>query len=153
GFSGEGSSDAFIREAMFDLDDPTRDSLNRECAIYRSIAAIAKVFQARPALRFGRMYFRETSTGGGACALPSDHSCVLAFSRILADEEVLVAFNTSTDQARRGSVIVDAGLHAPGQSLGFLYGGEGSVPVRAAADGAHFVELDLAPLQFVILGR
>src|SRR5215813_6661182 len=75
GFSGEGPSDSFIREAMFDLDDPARDSLNRECFIYRSIAAIAKVFQARPALRSGRMYFRETSTGGGPFALPSNHPC------------------------------------------------------------------------------
>jgi hypothetical protein len=49
-------------------------------------------------------------------------------------------------------VIVDAELHADGSSLRFLYGGVGTVPVRTAADGSRFVQLDLAPHQFVILG-
>lgn len=153
GFAGEGPSDAFIREAMFDLDDAGRDRLNRECAIYRSIAAIAKVFAGRPALRFGRMYFRETSSGGEPFGLATSHPCTLAFSRILADEEVLVAYNTSDSEGRRESVIVDASLHAPGQLLSFLYGGEGGVTVQAGPGGARFVDLALAPMQFVILGR
>ncbi len=153
GLSGEGPSDEFIREAMFDIDDPGRDALNRECGIYRGIAAIARVHSRSPALRFGRMYFRETSRDGAPFALPSSQPCTLAFSRILADEEVLVAYNTSSSEARRESVIVDAGLNAPGQTLRLLYGGEGGVAVKATADGARFVDLDLAPTQFAILGR
>ena len=153
GFSGEGPSDEYIREAMFDLDDPDRDLLDREGTIYRGIAAIAAVNRERPALRFGRMYFRETSRDGAPFALPTSQPCTLAFSRILADEEILVAYNTSTTEARRESVIVDAGLNAPGETLRFLYGAPGGVPVRASADGARFVDLDLAPAQFVILGR
>ncbi len=153
GFSGEGPSDEFIREAMFDLDDPGRDALNRECGIYKGIAAIARVQRDQPALRFGRMYFRETSKDGAPFALPASQPCTLAFSRILADEEILVAYNTSTTEARRDSVIVDAGLNASGQSLRFLYGGDGGVSVKSSADGARHVDLDLAPTQFVILGR
>lgn len=45
GFSGEGPSDEYIREAMFDLDDPGRDALNREAAIYKGIAALAKALR------------------------------------------------------------------------------------------------------------
>src|SRR5262249_40216839 len=83
----------------------------------------------------------------------SGQPCVLAFSRVLADEEVLVAYNTSTADSRRESVVIDAGLNAPDQTLRFLYGRGGGVPVRSAADGTRFVELDLPPLQFVILRR
>ncbi len=153
GFSGEGPSDEFIREAMFDLDDPGRDLLNRGGAIYRGIAAVAAVNRERPALRFGRMYFRETSRDGAPFSFPTSQPCTLAFSRILSGEEILVAYNTSTTEARRESVIVDAALHAPGETLRFLYGASGGVPVRASADGARFVELGLGPAQFVILGR
>ena len=99
------------------------------------------------------MYFRETSRDAAPFALPTSQPCTLAFSRILSDEEILVACNTSTGEGRRESVVVDAGLSAPGQTLRFLYGATGGVSVRASSDGTRFVDLDLAPGQFVILGR
>jgi hypothetical protein len=34
----------------------------------------------------------------------------------------------------------------------FLYGAPGAVPVQRAPDGTLYVNLDLAPHQFVILG-
>ena len=49
-------------------------------------------------------------------------------------------------------MIVDATLHADGSTMKFLYGGAGTVPVQTAADGSRFVKLNLAPMQFVILG-
>ena len=154
GLSGEGNEDHSIREAMFDLADPGRDLLNRDCRIYKEIAKIAKVNQKHPSLRFGRMYFREVSGNGADFDYPEAQPCTLAFSRVLSDEEVLVAYNTSTTERRRDCVLVDAGLHPAGSRMSYLYGGRGEVAVEShpdPANGSRFVRLDLEPMQFVIL--
>ena len=154
GFSGEGPGDEFIREAMFDPNDVSRNFLNRECRIYQEISKIAKLNHEYPALRFGRMYFRDISGNGLDFGLPINHPCTLAFSRVLADEEILVAYNTSSTELREDYVIVDSQIHPPGSGLRFLYGGEGEAPVLGHPDpgnGAAFVRLRLDPMQFVVL--
>jgi len=101
------------------------------------------------------MYFREVSSNGKDFGLPRNQPCTLAFSRILANEEVLIAYNTSTTEAREDYVIVDSALHKAGDSLKFLYGGQGTVTIQKHPDphnGALFVPLPLEPMQFVILG-
>jgi glycosidase len=155
GLDGEGHGDEAIREALFDLDDPGRSLVNPECGIYRAIAAIAAVARRQPALRFGRMYFREVSGNGVDFGLPQAHPCTLAFSRLLAHDEVLVAYNTSPTEARADYVIVDSDVAARGGRLRFLFGGQGELPVRRHPDpgnGSRFVQLPLEPMQFVVLG-
>lgn len=152
GLSGEGDGDEFIREALFDLDQPAVDYLNPQCKIYQGISAIAKLNQRIEALRFGRMYFREISGDGQDFGLPQGQPCTLAFSRILAGQEVLIAYNTSTTQKRRDFVLIDHSLHKAGDSLKFLYGKEESVTVQAHPNlPILFVQLELEPMQFVIL--
>jgi alpha-amylase len=154
GFAGEGQGDELVREAMFDLGDPTRDYLNPECRIYREISLIADVNRQQPALRFGRMYFREISGNGRDFGPPQGQPCTLAFSRMLAEDEVLVAYNTSTTERREDCVVVDWRLHRPGDRLRYLYGAQGEVEVLRHPDpdnDALFVRLPLAPMQFVIL--
>ncbi len=156
GLSGMGGSEDAIREALFDPMAPSRDFLNRECRIYREIGKLARVNQAQPALRFGRMYFREVSGDGVHFGLPQGHPCTLAFSRILARHEVLIAYNTSTTESREDAVIVDNGLNQRGDGFRFLYGGDGQLTVEAgppAAGPARFLRLRLAPMQFVVLAR
>jgi glycosidase len=154
GLAGEGDDDACIREALFDLEDTQHDLLNTECRIYQGIAHIARVHAEHAALRFGRMYFRETAADGRHFALPDAQPCTLAFSRLLGDVEILVAYNTSTTERRCDAVVVDSGLHTPGERLRFLYGGAGEAIVERHPDadnGSVFVRLDLEPMQFVIL--
>jgi glycosidase len=137
GFSGQGDSDAFIREAMFDLQDAGRDFLNRNCTIYKQISQIAQQFKTLAPLRFGRMYFREISGNGVDFGPPQGHPCTLAFSRILANEEILVAYNTSTIDRRQDFVIVDSVLQGSRSNLKLLYsshGQSGVVPVRQRTD-------------------
>ena len=109
---------------MFSLDDPSKSLLNPECAIYRGMADIARLNRKLEALRFGRMYFREISGNGVDFGLPQGHPCTLAFSRILADQEVLVAYNTSTTESRSDYVIVDNTIQKVGACLDYLYGGK-----------------------------
>jgi glycosidase len=151
GFSGHGPGDKFIREPMFDLQDQGRNYLNPDCTIYQEIAKIACLNQQLEALRFGRMYFRQISGNGRDFGLPQGQPCTLAFSRILAFQEVLVAYNTSTTESRNDAVIVDNILHQKGDKMNFLYGKEGSVTVQSSPDSSLFVQLELAPMQFVIL--
>ncbi len=154
GFSGQGIEDEFIREAMFDLENSSENYLNQNCNIYQEIAKIAQLFQTREALRFGRMYFRETSGNKREFGLPQSQPCTLAFSRILANEEILIAYNTSTTERRQDFVIVDSSIQKTGGTMKFLYGKEESITVQKHPDPGNsslYVQLDLEPMQFVIL--
>jgi glycosidase len=163
--------DRYIRESMFggefgafgtqgchffDPDHPT----------YRRIAAIARVRSradgAGLALRRGRQYPRETSFLGRPFAHPGPGELV-AWSRILFQDEVLVALNTHGAEGRGAHVTVDAGLHPPGSTLSVLYRGDWSdpelaappagegLPVARGADGRATVRIDLPPAGMMIL--
>jgi len=149
GFSGHGG-DNQMREAMFDKNVPGRNLLNRDCRIYREIARIADVLRETEPLRFGRMYYRHISGDGEHFGFPYGATYTLAFSRVLYGQEILVAYNVSS-QPRNDHVIVDATLHADGSSMRFLYGGAGTTQVSTASDGSRSVQLNLAPHGFAIL--
>ncbi|HEY9602237.1 MAG TPA: alpha-amylase family glycosyl hydrolase [Allocoleopsis sp.] len=154
GFSGEGSGDESIREAMFDLNNQQTNYLNQQCNIYQEIAKIANIYRHTEPLRFGRMYFREISTDGDKFGLPQVHPCTLAFSRILGYEEILVAYNTSTTQRRTDFVMVDSNLQHKNGQMKFLYGKGGTVPILSHPEPNNpslFVKLELEPMELVIL--
>ena len=157
GFSGVGQNkddDKSIREAMFDLNDPGKNMLNKQCRIYQEIAKISNLTGIYPPLKFGRMYLRQISRDGINFGLPQGQPCTLAFSRLLADQEVLVAYNTSTTANRNDAVIVDANIQASRPAMTFIYGGAGNVPIQRFPDPnnpTRFVRLNLAPMQFAIL--
>jgi hypothetical protein len=72
------------------------------------------------------------------------------FSRILYPTEVLVANNVS-GAPRNDCIVVDAGLHAVGDTMTFLHGKAGTVPVERAPNGTLFVRVGLNANQFVVL--
>jgi alpha-amylase len=149
GFEGHGGDNG-MREAMFDLLTPGVNLLNADCTIYRSIAKIAAVVRSIEALRFGRMYFRQISSDGVSFGFPYGRTYTLAFSRLLYPNEVLIAYNVSS-QPRSDCIVVDQSYHQIGDKLQFRYGGVGSVAVDRALDGTQFVRLDLAGHQFAIV--
>lgn len=163
--------DRYIRESMwggtfgafatadchfFDPDHPA----------YLRIAAITRVRRASDAvglaLRRGRQYLRETSFLGRPFAMPGRGE-VVAWSRILFSQEVLVALNSHGTEARGADVTVDASLHPAGSAMLVRYDGAWSeerlrrppgsprvVPVRNAG-GRSTVRIDLPPAGMVIL--
>jgi glycosidase len=159
GLSGKGSGDVVLRETLFDLADPTKNFLNQRCRLYQEIAKISNLTDAIGALKYGRMYFREVSGNGRDFGLPQGHPCTLAFSRILADQEALVAYNTSTVAARNDFVIVDAQLQKNRPTMTFRYDSTGkatgtSINVKPHPDPSNptrLVQLTLDPMQFVVL--
>jgi alpha-amylase len=100
------------------------------------------------------MYFREISGNGVDFGLPQGQPCTLAFSRVLAGQEVVIAYNTSTTERRTDFVMVDNRIHQRGEGMKFLYGAGGRAEVLSHPDPGNqslFVKLELDPMQFVIL--
>lgn len=154
GFDGSGVDDWHVREAMFNPNDHTTNALDKRNRIYQEIAQIAAIRKKNAVLRFGRMYIRNLSHDGNSFHMPVYKDCLLAFSRMLYDEELVVAYNDSQDREVEEYITVDRFYNPPGSSFHFLYGGAGEVRVmKNDGDDHHFIRLKLNPGQFVILSN
>jgi Alpha amylase, catalytic domain len=132
---------------------------------YLCIAAIARLRNRQDrvglALRRGRQYLRDTSYLGRPFAIPGRGE-LAAWSRILFDQEVLVALNSHGTEARGADVTVDAVMHPAGSAMTMLYRGDWSdadlrqppggqtMPVQPSS-GRATVRLDLPPAGMAIL--
>ena len=139
---------------------------------YQHIAQIGALRRRLPALRYGRFYFRPVSGDGRTFAITTFTRGVLAFSRILDAQEILIAANTNTDpgQDQVVRIIVDDALNGVGTAFRVLYSNKvrptapgrveraGSVTVHEA-DGSsgsgpvNALEVTLQPLEVQILGQ
>jgi glycosidase len=151
GFDGSGENDHDVREAMFSLHDKTTNLLDANSMIYKGISKMAKVRREYAALRFGRMYICKVSVDGIYFHFPDCPGCLIAFSRVLHDEELLIAYNTSP--AETCEEFVTVGNKRFGE-FRFIYGGTGKIKVETNSEGnKHFLKLKLNPMQFVILAN
>jgi len=152
GFQGSGEEDWNVRESMFSLDDVTHNALDKSRKIYKQISKVAALRKDNAALKFGRMYMRDFSNDGKVFHLPFYDDCLLAFSRILFDEEVLIVYNRSVTKVGEEYIGVDRHLNPEGSIFRFCYGDEGEIHVLKNEDGSrHFLKIKLEPGQFVIL--
>ena len=116
GFDGGGDNDRYVRECMFGgqwgaFNSHGQHFFNPDNTIYQGIQAVAQVREQQAALRYGRQYFRETSQHGGHFSPAIQPGGVLAWSRILDTEEVLVVMNLDAQDNHR-FVTVDSRLSA-----------------------------------------
>jgi glycosidase len=163
GLHGYGS-DVGVREALWGLVPgfPTTTSF------YVQIQKIAAVRASEPALRYGRFYFRPISGDGYNFGISPYPNGILAWSRIINDEEVLIVANASTTQSQAVSVILEITLSTPGQSLRILYSNKAAptppAPIQnlahaavAEADGStgsgplNCAQVTLQPMEVQIL--
>ena len=152
GFEGQThNGDWAVREAMFNLDDESTNLLDEESPIYKGIAHIAQMRKSLAPLRFGRMYMCKVSTDGVYFHYPDCPECLLAFSRVLHDDEILIAYNISSTRVSEEFVTVG---HRGNGEFRFLFGDTGKVKVETHPDvKKNFVKLRLEPMQFVILSN
>lgn len=151
GFEGSGEGDWFVRETMFSLEDENTNSLNKESTVYKNIAKIAHLRKQSKVLKFGRMQIRPVSTDGLNFHLPECKECLLAFSRILFDDEIIVAYNISSTEFKTESIQVELN---GSNSFEYLYGDLGTLPIHSTEDKQfYYIVLKLRPFQFVILQR
>jgi hypothetical protein len=125
-------SDPAVREALWG-----GPGFNQGSKFFGEIRRVAQVRAAQAALRYGRFYFRPVSGDGRRFAVSDLTPGVVAFSRILNDQEVLVAANTSTSQQTALDVIVEIQLSSQGDQFQVLYSNQAMPtppqPVRTAA--------------------
>ena len=113
-----------VREAIWgNIPNP----FDTASSYYRSLQAIASVRQADPALRYGRLYFREVSANCHDFGQSSGAGGLIAFSRILSNREVLVVANTSSSNRFSGSILCDVDLNRSGKTFTITYSNQGTV--------------------------
>jgi glycosidase len=189
-----GSSDRYLREAMFGPLHPRQSgrsglpappaSLDPELPgfgpfgtagqhcfdehspAYRRIAALAALRKSYPTLRCGRQYLRPISFLGRPFDVYGPGE-IVAWSRILDDEETLCVLNAHGLEERGADVLVDAALNSPGALLtvilntaqaadpgGFagFYPAGSQVAVQRTADGKAYVEVrHVLPSEILVL--
>lgn len=137
GFDGKGhndsqndSADRYIREAMFGGEfgafrSHHRHFFNEDNWIYQEVAKIMDIRKRRLTLTRGRQYLRPISGNGIDFGFPTKYGdkmqSIVPWSRIMVDEEILLALNTNQDQSSHAWVIVDSALHKAGDKFRCTY--------------------------------
>ncbi len=135
-------SDGDVREALWGKDFP--HAFDRTHPFYQAIQELSRQRLEQPALRFGRQYFRPISGNGQGFGISPFPGGVVAFSRILSDQEVLVVANTSTVNGWEGEVVVDFALNPEGTPYDVLYsncGGPGASAGSVVQRGGNGVTI------------
>jgi glycosidase len=186
-----GRSDRYLRETMFGPAHPRkhgRDGLappsdgldtslpgfgpfgtaGRHCfdeanPVYLRIAAACDTRKKYPVLRCGRQYLRLIAEVGGENFREARAGELVAWSRILDDEEALCVVNLNGREERGARIMVDASLNPPGgvmivalntaQVAGISAShpvGE-AIPVARTADGTSYVEIRGIPASEALL--
>jgi glycosidase len=130
------TTDRYLRETMFGADHPRQSGLpgvdgnadaslpgfgafgsvgahffDQNFEVYRRIAALTQIRAQFPVLRYGRLYQREIANFGAPFALPQAGE-LIAWSRLLDEEECICIVNGNATAPRGGDVIVDAALNS-----------------------------------------
>ena len=197
--AGKPRSDKYLREAMFGAEHPRRSgrdglptagaagfdsslpafgafgTVGHHCfddaaPAYVRIRHLIDVRKRFPVLRYGRQYLRPIAAPGGGAATASVGGQILAWSRILDDEEALCVVNGNGSQSQSADVLVDASLNAREQAGFEVIASSAVAAARAAGqnytgthpigarlkvqerDGSRFVEIrSVAPAEVLVL--
>ncbi|MGH7453187.1 MAG: alpha-amylase family glycosyl hydrolase, partial [bacterium] len=122
GIHGAGRTLEAVREALWGKPN----AFDRRHPFYQAIQKIAAVRDNQPALRYGRQYFRQISGDGIHFGFSNFPSGVLAFSRILSDQEVIVVANTNAQSKWQGEALVDFAINPGGSIYHVLFSNKSS---------------------------
>ena len=111
-----------VREALWGKQPAAFDENH---SLFKHIQYLSKVRKCNPALRYGRLYFREISGNGKDFGISEGQGGVLAFSRILNNKEVIVVANTNFNTPFSGFVLVDTDINKEGSRIKILYPNSG----------------------------
>ena len=119
--------DSLVREALWGrTGDHGEPAFDPDHPLHLALQALGRLRAAQPALRYGRYYFRPISGDGSHFGISGFRTGVLAFSRILNDQELVIAANTDRQQPFRGEIIVDRQLNPDSDGFRILYSNKGS---------------------------
>jgi glycosidase len=164
GLHGRGNSDQFVREALWGK--PNAFDANHP--FYKAIRRLSEIRDTQPALRYGRLYFRPISGDGVHFGASPFAPGLLAFSRILNNQEVLVVANANTQGDFQGHVLIDFFINNDGEQFRVLNdaGATAAGPVETRSgleiheiDGgvtsgpARMIRVNLRPMEVQILAK
>src|SRR5262249_4453288 len=132
--------------------------------VYLRVAAACEARKKYPVLRCGRQYLRPIAGVGAEDFKDAGAGDIVAWSRILDDEEALCVVNLNGREERGARALVDADLNLPGsvmivvlntaQAAGINAShpvGE-TIPVKRTSDGTAYVEIHrLPPSEAIVL--
>jgi len=139
GLNGSGRTLEAVREALWGKPN----AFDQQHPFYQAIRQIAKVRDNQPALRYGRQYFRPLAGDGAHFGIANFPGSVLAFSRILSDQEVLIVANTNTQAGWQGEALVDYSINPPNSTYRLLFSNKSSaaMPAPVAEKPAGSIEI------------
>ncbi|MBX9694043.1 MAG: alpha-amylase, partial [Cyanobacteria bacterium] len=164
------AEDRYVREGMFGgtfgaFGTEGCHFFNTSHPTYKLISAMAALRESETsagrALRGGKIYLRETSYCNFPFG-PPPRGELIAWSRVLSYNEVIVAMNSNPSDERGAYITVDAKLHPPGSTLRVLYNNSWSdeefasppeerVAVEYMEDGRAVIRVDLPPAGMIVL--
>ncbi|WAC13560.1 alpha-amylase family glycosyl hydrolase [Dyadobacter pollutisoli] len=189
------SNDKYLRESMFgpahpransteDIEDQVmlqdetlpgfgpfgtsgKHCFDQSSPAYIRISSLCKTRAAHPVLRLGRQYLRQIQVPGTGFEFPKAGELV-AWSRILYNQEALCIVNPNGADARGGNVVIAAELSAPGSeyvviantaqmAAGVAYAGSHPIGSKLTVktnqpSGPSFVEIrDIQSAEVVVL--
>ncbi len=97
-----------VREAFW---GKTPNAFDQTTPLFAQLGAIAALRMKEPALRYGRLYFREASGDGDGFGPPTGPQGLIAFSRVLSGREVLAVANTDGSKNWNGFVLLDVDIN------------------------------------------
>lgn len=163
-FDGSGGNDRYIREAMFGgrfgpFRSRDRHAFDETGGTYTGLAAVLAIRKQELALRRGRQYLRQISDDGSDFWFPrrigpGRMTSIVAWSRIMADRELVCAINTDCDATRSAWVTIDSRLHRVGDGYTYAYSTDaGKLHFQTAAQARNglAIEIEVPPAGFVIL--
>jgi len=139
GLHGAGRTLEAVREALWG----SPKAFDRRHPFYQALRQIAQVRNSRPALRYGRQYFRPVSGDGVHFGFSNFSGGILAFSRILSDQEVVVVANTNTQAGWPGDVLIDYSLNPADSSYQVIFSNKPDplLPAPVAEKPAGSIEI------------
>lgn len=141
GLHGAGTDPA-VREALWG--GPGFQTAN---LFYVQVQHMAAVRASQAALRYGRFYFRPISGDQCNFGISTTAPGILAFSRILNDQEVLTIANFNTTNVQPVWVIMDGILSSPTDEIQILYSNKSapqppSAVTQLASGSVSITEVD-----------
>lgn len=143
--------DRYMRESMFGggfgaFGTEGCHFFNPDHPTYKRIAAIARLRNRRDAigkaLRRGHHYLRETAFETVPFGIHGPGE-LTAWSSILFDTEILMAFNAHGSESRGAFVTVDSDFHKPGTKMQVLYRGDWGEEDLQNPPSQEFIEVEV----------
>jgi len=156
GFDGGGNSDKLIRENMFGgewgaFNTTGAHFFNESHPLYVSIQSIARIRENESALRYGRQYFRVISRDASHFYFPGIKDAVLAYSRIIDTEEIVIVMNLSNSH-QECLVAIDHTINTVGSEFADLLNKKDTALVQEGG-GQLYLRTVLNPFQIRIFKK